>query len=67
MLSKSDPMVVVGISEVEGGDVKEIGRTEVIKDNINPVWLIKFIIDYRFEARQVSVMKWNTFIIPATL
>ncbi|XP_018022776.1 copine-8 [Hyalella azteca] len=62
MLSKSDPLLVVSMSEVEGAEAQEIGRTEVVKDNVNPVWMTKFIIDYHFEARQLlvlSVYDWD--------
>uniref|UniRef100_A0A2P2HZT6 Copine-8-like n=1 Tax=Hirondellea gigas TaxID=1518452 RepID=A0A2P2HZT6_9CRUS len=62
MMSKSDPICVVGLCDVEGGEVKEIGRTEVVKDNVNPVWVTKFILDYHFETRQMlvlSVYDWD--------
>jgi len=32
--------------------LKEIGRTETIKDNINPDWKQSFQLNYIFEARQ---------------
>lgn len=32
--------------------MKEIGRTETIKDNINPDWKQSFQLNYIFEARQ---------------
>lgn len=62
MMSKSDPICVVGLCELEGGEVTEIGRTEVVNDNVNPVWMTKFLIDYHFEARQMlvlSVYDWD--------
>lgn len=62
MLSKSDPMLVVSMSEEEGAEAKEVGRTEVIKDNVNPEWMTKILVDYRFEARQMlilSVYDWD--------
>ena len=34
------------------GDWVEVGRTEQIKDNNNPEWQKKFVLDYSFEERQ---------------
>lgn len=54
VFSKSDPMVVVFI-EVRSDTAKhwqEIGRTEVIQDNLNPDFTTPIIIDYRFEEYQ---------------
>ncbi|KAF2361525.1 C2 domain [Trinorchestia longiramus] len=57
MMSKSDPFLVVALSEGDSSEAKEVGRTEVIKDNLNPVWMTKFIIDYHFEARQEQIYR----------
>jgi len=48
VLSKSDPFVVLSLSGKEG----ELGRTETIKDNLNPVFQETFLIDYQFQDRQ---------------
>ena len=31
----------------------EIGRTEKIKDSLDPRWQTKFLLDYKFEERQI--------------
>ena len=33
---------------------QEVGRTEMVKDSLNPQWVRKIEIDYRFEERQVG-------------
>lgn len=30
----------------------EVGRTEVLQDNLNPVWGERFVLDYHFETVQ---------------
>ena len=55
ILSKSDPMCVVyRMTEDSNGSsgYKEIGRTEVIKNCLNPQWSTKFEQPYYFEQRQ---------------
>jgi len=53
VLSKSDPFCVVHY-KASGGQSQfaEVGRTELISDNLNPVWQKKIILDYNFEERQ---------------
>ena len=51
LLSKSDPLCVMYMQR--NGQWFEIGRTEVIKDNLSPAWEKKFVVDYSFEERQV--------------
>jgi Ca2+-dependent lipid-binding protein len=50
-LSKSDPFAVV---EFKSGkeEFKEIGRTEVAKNNLNPVFKKRFVVEYQFEVQQ---------------
>lgn len=50
-LSKSDPMVVV--DQKQDGGWLELGRTEVIWDNLNPEFQKKFIMEYHFEIHQM--------------
>ncbi|KAH7731119.1 Copine-8 [Aphelenchoides avenae] len=55
ILSKSDPMCVVyRMTEGSNGSsgYKEIGRTEVIKNCLNPQWSTKFELPYYFEQSQ---------------
>ena len=54
VLSKSDPMVVV-FTEVRSAKSKEwheIGRTEIIQNNLNPDFTKFLTVDYRFEEYQ---------------
>ncbi|XP_066569603.1 copine-2 [Amia ocellicauda] len=55
--SKSDPFCVLFL-EVEGKWV-EIGRTETAVNNLNPVFGVKFVIDYHFE--EVQKLKFALF------
>ncbi|XP_064632311.1 copine-8-like isoform X2 [Lineus longissimus] len=52
VFSKSDPMVVLFTWEVSVSSWKEFGRTEIIWDNLNPVFIKKFVMDYFFEESQ---------------
>jgi len=51
LVSKSDPMCV--LFAMFGSEWREVDRTEIITDNQNPVWSKKFILDYRFEEKQM--------------
>ena len=48
--SKSDPQCFVYLNA--GGRWTEIGRTEKIKDNLNPDWRTAFNLAYYFEKKQ---------------
>ena len=40
----------------------ETGRTECVKDTVNPEWATKFLVDYSFEERQpirLDVYDWD--------
>lgn len=50
--SKSDPFCVVKMKEPWQNRYPEIGRTESIRDNLNPEWVKKFLINYSFETIQ---------------
>ncbi|KAL5566194.1 hypothetical protein UlMin_029358 [Ulmus minor] len=52
--SKSDPMVVV-FAKKRDSKVEELGRTEVILNSLNPVWINKVTIAYQFEMVQQLV------------
>lgn len=53
-LSKSDPMVVVYVPArgLSSGRWTELGRTECIKDDLNPKFVKSFLLDYRFNEVQ---------------
>lgn len=54
VFSKSDPMVVLFMehNDSKGKSWRRIGHTEVIKNNLNPVFTEAFIVDYYFEEYQ---------------
>ncbi|KAK1318349.1 Protein BONZAI 3 [Acorus calamus] len=56
ILSKSDPMVVIYIKRRDE-ILEEIGRTEVIMNTLNPVWITKITIMYQFEIVQPLVFR----------
>jgi len=45
---KSDPFVIVSMKE-ENEAWKEIGKTEMIKNNLNPIFKTGIIFNYYFE------------------
>ncbi|KAM7278218.1 hypothetical protein ACFE04_005352 [Oxalis oulophora] len=49
IISKSDPMAVV-YEKNRDGILREIGRTEVILNSLNPSWIGKILIAYKFET-----------------
>ncbi|XP_024195065.1 protein BONZAI 3 isoform X1 [Rosa chinensis] len=51
IMSKSDPMVVVYVKKGHG-KLEELGRTEVILNSLNPVWIEKITVSYQFEVVQ---------------
>ena len=60
VLSKSDPFCVVHYRGSGGqSQFVEVGRTECISDNLNPVWQKKIILEYNFEERQT--LKFSVF------
>ncbi|KAF9619738.1 hypothetical protein IFM89_009080 [Coptis chinensis] len=51
VLSKSDPMAVL-YAKGRDGKLEELGRTEVVLNSLNPVWITKYVISYHFEVVQ---------------
>jgi hypothetical protein len=49
--SKSDPLVQVFSRHTTSESWYEIGRTEIIWDNLNPEWTTTFLLDYHFEEQ----------------
>ncbi|KAI4343543.1 hypothetical protein L6164_010880 [Bauhinia variegata] len=56
VLSKSDPMMVLYARGKEGA-LEEIGRTEVVLNSLNPMWITKHTFIYHFEVVQVLVFR----------
>eukprot|EP00128_Syssomonas_multiformis_P017406 Colp12_sorted_trinity150504_noHs@27058 len=58
VLSKSDPMVIVFAKDRATGQAsQEIGRTEVIKNCLDPSFVTPIKMDYFFEQKQELVFK----------
>ncbi|GBG84782.1 hypothetical protein CBR_g39159 [Chara braunii] len=57
LFSKSDPMVVVELCEANtdapGSAWSEIGRTEIVSNNLNPIWVKSITLNYRFHVAQL--------------
>jgi len=51
ILSKSDPMAVV-YTKKQDGSLEELGRTEVILNSLDPLWITKQRVIYFFEILQ---------------
>lgn len=47
-------MAVIYAKKLDGM-LEELGRTEVIMNTLNPVWITKFTINYHFEMVQPLV------------
>ncbi|KAI3898398.1 hypothetical protein MKX03_007912 [Papaver bracteatum] len=56
LLSKSDPMAIV-YAKRSDGMLEEIGRTEVIMNSLDPVWITKVSTVYQFEIVQPLVFR----------
>ncbi len=64
VLSKSDPMCVIYTQLPNSQTWQEHGRTEVIKNTLNPEFATKFLIGYRFEEFQK--LKFKIYDIDGT-
>lgn len=62
--SKSDPVCILYSQDPGQQSLHEIGRTEQITNNLNPQWVTKFELDYRFEERQVSFNQIEYCMLP---
>lgn len=50
--SKSDPQCSLYIKHLSERDYREIGKTEIINDDLNPHFVRKFVVNYNFETVQ---------------
>ena len=60
LMSYSDPVCIMFIQKQ--GQWFELGRTELIKDTLNPAWEKRFVVDYSFEERQIvkfEIYDWD--------
>lgn len=58
--SKSDPVCILYQKDFRANTYSEVGRTEQIKNSLNPEWNTKFTMDFRFEERQVRLVIGET-------
>ncbi|QHO02248.1 hypothetical protein HN51_036808 [Arachis hypogaea] len=56
VLSKIDPMMVL-YTRGKHGALEEIGHTEVVLNSLDPKWITKHLIMYRFEVVQFLVFR----------
>lgn len=62
IITKSDPQIFVYLLDLIGKDKKcEIGRTEVIQDNLNPRFAKKILMQYHFE--QIQRLRFEVYDI----
>ena len=52
-MSKSDPTCVLFSKDNKTNHWIEVGRTEKIPESLSPRWTKKFLLQYRFEERQM--------------
>ena len=57
--SKSDPFCVVYSQNKKSNKYLEVGRTEIIMNNLNPNWSKSIIVDFLFETKQL--FKFSVF------
>ena len=65
LLSKSDPVCVMSLQPRGAikGDWIEAGRTEQVRDTLNPEWEKRFLLDFHFEQKQAvkfDVYDWDS-------
>ena len=53
LMSKSDPFCVLYVNAASTGAWRCIDRTETIDNTLEPHWQKKFILQYKFEERQM--------------
>jgi hypothetical protein len=52
VLSKSDPFCTVSLFSPQTNNYGQVGKTEVIVNNLNPHWKSTIAVDYYFETKQ---------------
>ena len=55
-IGKSDPLLVL-YKHIEGKNFSEVGRTEVIRNNLNPDFTKSFRLEFIFETKQKYLVK----------
>jgi hypothetical protein len=60
IFSKSDPFVVISDRSTPDEEWSELGRTEIIWNNLNPDWTTSFELDFHFaEQRYLQFKVYN--------
>ena len=53
--SKTDPFIVLW--EVKGNQKIQVGKSEVVADNLNPEWVKNIDVNYYFENQQKFILQ----------
>ena len=62
-ISKSDPVAIIFGKSKNQKKWKELWRSEMILNNVNPAWKSTFVHDYKFEENQplkIEIHDWDT-------
>ena len=65
LMSKSDPVCIMyeKVGRQKDSQWREVGKTELVENSLNPAWEKKFVVEYRFEERQqvkFEVYDWDS-------
>lgn len=57
VFSKSDPYAVLSMKKGNTNQFLSLGRTETLKDNLNPNFKTSFNVDYIFQIKQELIVE----------
>lgn len=57
VFSKSDPFLKLSMQTSINSNIQNVGKTETIKNNVNPNWKQKITVQYYFEMKQPVVIE----------
>ena len=63
VVSKSDPVCILSLLDSATNEYHELGRSETAKNDLSPVWRKRFLLEYRFEERQLlkfEIYDWDS-------
>jgi hypothetical protein len=65
LMSKSDPLCIMyqKVGRATDSHWREVGKTELVENSLNPAWEKKFVVEYKFEERQqvkFDVYDWDS-------
>ena len=61
LFSESDPYCKLKMKTGKFGIFEEVGRTEVIDNNLSPKWVTQFKVNYVFERKQLLLFEVYDF------